>query len=565
MTTKMNSQISREYWGATCASPNLDVGRVINAFQKFSSTLVWANEWEAGNEESGKKAREVFELVFTGAHSEEYRPLPRKCASNGAVVAPIMAEQIPDLFGRVAAMKLTVQNVRYASRDLQAVARIYAEQTIDAAKTGMEVVVENLEGLRKVLSNCKAPVETKISFEEQKVESEVLNKSLLTRAEKVNGIVIDDIFHCVREGGREAVRQIAARMAEKKQGFEEGSLQKIRERVEAIGGYKRIVADVRFVKQVYQSVAQAYRNKIEALRWVFMKSPEDKASILAAIKPAVDAQYDGLRNMLRCVLKSFSAVDRVCIGLYVAYDMDLPAQKRDGEASDFVSALLEEEFFVYALKVAASKGGDKIGSAPLYAEDPLEYVRGFEEGDIVEFTVGEAEVDGKYARAKSFKLEGSFEIRKNAKGEWVACRDLESLIVIPEPDENKIVLMSSSAVGNFVSSNELVPGREVFVVGYHKLSGTKNSVVAGGKQLFTYRKEKDGAIEEMYASRKGNIVDTFVGGISIDGKNYQAAFITVDVTGKVSMSELDKMGIEAKAAETKGGFRRKAKVAAVAI
>ena len=565
MTTKMDSTISREYWDKTCSSPNLDVGRVINAFQKFSSTLVWANEWKNGNEKSGAEARKVFELVFEGAHGGEYRPLPRKYAENGAVVAPIMAEQIPDLFYRIGEMRLTADNIRYASRDLQAVARIYAEQTIDAAKTGMEVVVENLEGLRKVLSNCKAPVETKISFEEQKVESEVLNKSLLTRAEKVNGIVIDDIFHCVREGGREAVRQIAARMAEKKQGFEEGSLQKIRERVEAISGYKRLVADVRFVKQVYQSVAQAYRNRIESLRWVFMKSPEDKASILAAIKPAVDAQYDGLRNMLRCVLRNFGAVDRVCIGLYVAYDMDLPEQKCDGEASDFVSALLEEEFFVYALKVAASKGGDKIGSAPLYSEDPLEYVRGFEEGDIVEFTVGEAELDGKYARAKSFKLEGSFEIRKNAKGKWVACRDLESLITIPEPDENKIVLMSSSAVGNFVSSNELTPGREVFVVGYHKLSGTKNSVVANGKQLFTYRKEKDGAIEEMYASRKGNIVDTFVGGISIDGKNYQAAFITVDVTGKVSMSELDKMGIEAKSPETKGGFRRKAKVAAVAI
>ena len=530
MKAKLNGSISRQYWGMTCASSNIDVGRVINAFQKFSTTLVDAQAWSKGETE-GAKARGVFEYVFPGAHNvPAYEPLAR-VEKDGNVVVPLAASMIPDLFQRIRDMELTADNIIAASRDLQAVARLYAEQTIDASKTGLTVVIENLEGLQKVLSLSKADISTVIDWRD-----------------------LNDIFHTLRKNGMEMNADLARLLLSEKQMMPE----KTRTWIEAFGEEEKNAAAIESIavlKKMYTSLSKASASKRRQLKAV-LKDKDAFTEAKSAIAPAIDAQYDALRNMLRCVLAKYSPVDRIRAALYVT----IFKGDDNGVLSDFASQLLEEEFFLFVLKLGAKEGSEElIGKVPHETEDPLRDVYGVEDGDVMEFVAGEAEKDGKYASARSHELCGEFTLRCKGDGRWVATKSLANLVTVPEADPNVIMLMSHVDDGMKVRAEDLAPGTQVVLVNYHETSGLKNTVVLDGVPSFRYRKEKGTIVEKMYAKKTGEILQSFISDVDYDGSRRKTAFVTIRVDGRVTNRDLDQMAPSFRAAVAQKKAERAAK------
>lgn len=553
MKAKLNGSISRQYWGMTCASPNIDVGRVINAFQKFSTTLVDAQAWSKGETE-GAKARGVFEYVFPGAHNVPvYEPLER-VEKDGNVVVPLAASMIPDLFQRIRDMELTASNIITASRDLQAVARLYAEQTIDASKTGLMVVIENLEGLQKVLSLSKVDIDTVIDWRNMSVETRTNDAAIKQRATKKGGAAINDIFHALRKQGMVLNADLARLLLSEKQEMPE----RTRLWIEAFGKEEENAAAIKSIavlKGMYMSLSKASASKRRQLKAV-LKDKDAFTEAKSAIAPAIDAQYDALRNMLRCVLAKYSPVDRIRAALYVT----IFKGDDNGVLSDFASQLLEEEFFLFVLKLGAKEGSEElIGKVPHETEDPLRDVYGVEDGDVMEFVAGEAEKDGKYASARSHELCGEFTLRCKGDGRWVATKSLANLVTVPEADPNVIMLMSHVDDGMKVRAEDLAPGTQVVLVNYHETSGLKNTVVLDGVPSFRYRKEKGTIVEKMYAKKTGEILQSFISDVDYDGSRRKTAFVTIRVDGRVTNRDLDQMAPSFRAAVAQKKAERAAK------
>lgn len=553
MKAKLNGSISRQYWGMTCASPNIDVGRVINAFQKFSTTLVDAKAWREGETE-GAKARGIFEFVFPGAHNVPgYEPLVR-IEKDGNVVVPLAASMIPDLFQRIRDMELSASNIIAASRDLQAVARLYAEQTIDASKTGLTVVIENLEGLQKVLSLSKADISTVIDWRDLSVETRTDDAAIKQRATKKGGAAINDVFHALRKQGMALNADLARLLLAEKQALPE----KTRDWVEAVGKDGKNAAAIKSVavlKGMYTSLSKASASKRRQLKAI-LKDKDAFTEAKAAIAPAIDAQYDALRNMLRCVLAEYSPVDRIRIALYVT----IFKGDDNGVLSDFASQLLEEEFFLFVLKLGAKEGSEElIGKVPHESEDAIRDVYGVEDGDVMTFVAGEAEKDGKYASARSHELCGEFTLRRKGDGRWVATKPLANLVAVPEADPNVIMFMSHVDDGIKVKAEDLAPETQVMLVDYHKTSGLKNTVVLDGVPSFRYRNEMETIVEKMYAKKTGEILQSFIGDVDYDGSRRKTAFVTIRVDGSVTNRDLDQMTSSFRAAAAQKKAERAAK------
>lgn len=552
MKAKLNGGISRKYWGMTCASPNIDVGRVINAFQKFSTTLVDAQAWSKGETE-GAKARGVFEYVFPGAHNVQgYEPLVR-VEKDGNVVVPLAASMIPDLFQRIRDMELSASNIIAASRDLQAVARLYAEQTIDASKTGLTVVIENLEGLQKVLSLSKADINTVIDWRDLSVETRTNDAAMKQRAAKKGGAAINDIFHTLRKQGMALNSDLARLLLSKKQTMPE----KTRAWIEAFGEEEKNAAAIESIavlKKMYTSLSKASASKRRQLKAV-LKDKDAFTEAKSAIAPAIDAQYDALRNMLRCVLAKYSPVDRIRAALYVT----IFKGDDNGVLSDFASQLLEEEFFLFVLKLGAKEGAEElIGKVPQETEDAIRDVYGVEDGDIMTFVDGEAEKDGKYASARSHELCGEFTLRRK-EDRWVATKPLADLVSVQEADPSLIMFMSHVDDGASVKAEDLAPGTQVVLVDYHKTSGLKNTVVLDGVPSFRYRNEMKTVVEEMYKKKTGEILQSFIGDVDYEGSRRKTAFVTIRVDGSVTNNDLDKMAPFFRAAVARKKEERAAK------
>lgn len=552
MKAKLNGSISRQYWGMTCASPNIDVGRVINAFQKFSTTLVDAQAWSKG-ETKGAVSCGIFKVVFPGAHNvHAYEPLKR-ITRDGNVVVPLAASMIPDLFQRIRDMELTADNIIAASRDLQAVARLYAEQTIDASKTGLTVVIENIEGLQKVLSLSKADMSTAIDWRDMSVETRTDDVAMKRRAEKKGGAAINDVFHTLRKQGMALNSDLARLLLSEKQTMPE----KTRTWIEAFGEEEKNAAAIESIavlKKMYTSLSKASASKRRQLKAV-LKDKDAFTEAKSAIAPAIDAQYDALRNMLRCVLAKYSPVDRIRAALYVT----IFKGDDNGVLSDFASQLLEEEFFLFVLKLGAKEGSvELIGKVPQETEDPVRDVYGVEDGDVMEFVAGEAEKDGKYASARSHELCGEFTLRRK-EDRWVATKPLADLVSVPEADPSLIMFMSHVDDGASVKAEDLAPGTQVVLVDYHKTSGLKNTVVLDGVPSFRYRNEMKTVVEAMYAKKTGEILQSFIGDVDYEGGRRKTAFVTIRVDGSVTNRDLDQMAPSFRAAVAQKKAERAAK------
>ena len=535
MEKVLDLNVCRDNWMHACTSPNLDVGVVINRFAIFSTALVNAKRWAAGNEKAGKKARLIMKTAFPGKHDvSEYAPLPCGKEEDGNIHHYVTESIVADKFAEMGAMALTPENIEAACIDLQAIARMYAEGTIDAAKTGAEVVIENIENLKKLQAKSKLALEVTIDWNKTaaKVEKNT-GVSIKCAASSSKKVAVEDIFHELRLEGMKEVAQLAKYLSSAEQCMPEEVMAYTREVAEKtqVG----VIELVRKVKKIYMSLAQIRKNT-EKRHTEGITDEQVISQIKKAINPAFDAQFEGLRNMLRVALSDMDIYEKVALCLYVTYDeMGNKGRKgADAEVSKFVQDLLDKEFFLFIMGLY--DGDDAVCQ---YTEDALIKCHGYEDGDVAEFVFGEAEDDGKYAMAKEASLEGEYIIRKNREGKFVASRKVADSVEVPAGDPTQITFVTKMKVryskeAELALEKALIKGAEVQLVPYDKAHNLRRAVLINGVRVAEFQndtgdikqKEANDYFDNLHAV-KGKLVSAVYGIVTEGSASYLQAVVTI--------------------------------------
>ena len=506
-------------WWNLGLSANLDVGRVINMFAIFATALVDARRWKAGDEEAGNRAVQIMTTAFPGNHDQEtYLPLPCGVEEDGNVHHYVTNSVVRDQFDMMANMKLTPESIMVACFDLQAISRMYGEQTIDSAKSGMEVIIENLKQLKSMKSASKLELKVKIDWDNDKV------KLTQHKPEDETKVVINDIFNQLRMEGIKEVAQLADMLAKVDQSFSEKTTAWI-EQIASDPEYAGYISLIRLVKQMYMSVSQVKNNCISSLA----KACSDREILeqyKKAIKPVYDMAYDGLRNMLRTALAPISSYRKIALCLYVTMEDKKAKTGCKGSSSNlskFTQDLLDKEFFLFICQLYK---GDE--SVPKYTEDALEKCIGYEDGDVAEFVFGEADDENGRAVAVDPTLDGQYIIRKNENGRMVASRKIADLVEVPEGDASKLTFITKIASKNGVSKDldsVIKPGVEVQLVPFNKQYGLHDAVLVDGEEVFKFRcdeGEKRGNsafISKHYGNAVGVVSSAIVGVVNLPQDN----------------------------------------------
>ena len=545
MKNVLDLNVCRDNWMHACTSPNLDVGVVINRFAIFSTALVCAKRWAAGSEKAGKKAVIIMRTAFPGSHDvNSYQPLPRGVEEDGNIHHYVNESVVADKFAEMGAMALTPENIEAACIDLQAIARMYAEQTIDAAKTGAEVIIENIENLKKLQAKSKLALEVVIDWNKTaaKVEKNT-GVTIKCAAPSQKKVAIEDIFHELRLEGMKEVAQLAMYLSSAEQHMPEEVMAYAREVAEKTPA--GVLELVRKVKKIYMSLAQIRKNT-EKRHTEGLTDEQLISQIKKAIKPAFDAQFEGLRNMLRVALADMDMYDKVALCLYVTYDeMGNKGRKgADAEVSKFVQDLLDKEFFLFILGMY--DGDDSVCQ---YTEDALIKCHGYEDGDVADFVFGEAEDDGKYAMAKEASLEGEYIIRKNRNGKFVASRKVADSVEVPAGDPTQITFVTKMKVryskeAEVALEKALVKGAEVQLVPYDKAHNLRRAVLVNGVQVAEFQndtgdlkqKEANAYFDELHAV-KGKLVSAVYGLVNDGNVSYLQAVVTIGKCVKTTKVE----------------------------
>lgn len=525
MEIKLNNNVCREYWVNSCVSGNLGPGIVINAFSIFSSALVNARRWkENGDEKAKKTALTIMNTAFPGkARKGAYTPLPRGLEEDGNVHHYIISDVVKAKFEEMAQMELTPDNIILACIDLQAAARMYAEQTIDAAKTGLTVVVENIKELRRLQAASKLEAEIAFDWDKQKA---TFKKGKLPAGSKKK--LVQDIFEEFRMDGFDIALKLGEYFARLNQTMPEEIL---REGAELAGkaSNRKAVGLLRKVKENYATLNQIQRFTVRQ-QTEGVTDEQFISEVKRAIKPAFDTQFAALSNMLRSEMADMPAKDRALLAIHVTFE-----QAKNENVSRFAQDLLAQE--MVQLILFKSEGDE---SVPQYTEDALIRCHGYEEGEVVDFVFGEASDNNKLAIAKDATLEGEFVIRKNRNGKFVASKKIADMIVAPEGKKDEIVFVTKMNVGfnkETVAALEkvLVKGADVQLVPVNKKHDLHDAVLINGVEVakFQCNSKKDAKDIQAYFNSlfavKGKLKSAVYGMTEKDGqRNLQAVITIVD-------------------------------------
>ena len=507
---EIDLNVCRANWLNACKSPNEDVGVVINRFAPFSTALVCARRWENGDKESGKKAITIMSTVFPGAHTSEapYIGLPLGIEEDGNIHHYVTNSVVRQLFDQMAEMELTPKNIIRACVDLQAIARMYAEGTIDAAKTAVNVLIENMKNLKKLKAASKLDLNLRMDWKSESV------KLSLSKEGTEKRVVVNDIFHELRLEGMKEAAQLARFFIDKKQQMP-SEIMAHATLFATKPENASLLALTRKAKMMYWTLCQVRRNT-EKERCEGLKDKQLISQVKKAIKPAYDVQFEALANMLRVGYANLDVYEKVCLLLYVTFEDAKSSAKT--EVSRFAQDLMGEEFFNFVLGIY--EGDDSVCQ---YTEDALIRCNGYEDGDTAEFVFGEAEEDGKFAMAKDASLEGEFLIRKNREGKMVASRKISDVIAAPEGDSSQVTFVTKMNIRNTAQTRKMLEGvltkdMDVQLVPYNKQFGLRDAVLINGKKVFEFacdtgkndQKAANAYLSNMY-SVKGKVASAVYG------------------------------------------------------
>lgn len=575
ISMRLDLGVCRSHWMRSVLSPNLSPGQTVVLFSHFSTILVMARKWKTfGDPEAAALCKRVFGEIFPGAHKADvdYEPLPMKVV-NGNLNQFIAEPLIKAKFELIGEMALTAENCFLAAFDMQAVARYYVETIIDASKKGTIVIIENLGNLKRLKSLSRQDLGFHIDWN-RNVPVKDWKPRIVARKGEPQPVVLKDIFQDVRMNGIDKAMEMSRDLLKVKQVFGPEWVDWVNKQVAPIA-VKKYIELARRVKQMYYSL-----NQVKT--WFMMHQPfsrttEERQSYEKGLKQTFNAEYDHLRNMFRAATPELNVPQRIAVLMWVT----LHDKKAESvEVSSFSQDLFEEEFFLFVMGTMASDP-----RVPQYTEDKLDKVVGFSEDDseedrTVDFVFGEYESDDgkKAALASSPDLDGTFLLRKNAEGRWVASRRIVDQVEVPAGDPTHLTFItkvdSSDQVEAARVNNVLMPGTTITLVPSVPLGQDKKMgdfAVIDGKGVFEFRLDpkvedpvthksyykKDGVIRKLYTNMQGEIESTVIGEVKCPQGPRTVAIITlkdarrVTRPQKIELPEVETQKEEAAAEEVK--------------
>lgn len=422
MTTndfKLNSKVSWEYSKIAMSQNNLAPGRVVNMFASLATILLAAGRGAKGL----AYARQCFEAVFPGAHEKgkAYKNLPVLVDKNGNVHQYVADSVVKAQFALMREMELSAENIMGACFDIQTIARMYVEDTIDAAKTGLQVVVQNAEGFLNLRAQFKA--KTKVSFDWKNGKANVSGGHQdISKGEAANGAMeICDISAICRNITMRELDVYAKEASSHIQSFSADFLGWCRDTVAKTKSLAERSNSVKLIAEFAQDLNEIRETRQAEIRKDKDLEKEEKKVRLAALRQEFNEYYEALRKTLRGFLKEFPDWQRAALAIAVTFD------GKDGDEdnwADYARQLLDREFLGLIEKATAKKLNNATET-----EDRLEVCVGMEEEETIELKDGVfmSEDGTKQVAAEDDTLEGTFKVVKTERG-WAVRRPIAEIL-----------------------------------------------------------------------------------------------------------------------------------------
>ena len=440
LDASLDLTVCRQHWMRACLSPNRAPGQTVVPFSQFTTALVCAKQWKAGDMRAAGICKAIMAASFPTRHIKgaAYEPLPIE-VRDGNVHQYICESVIKDRIKQMNEMELTAENCFLAAFDLQAIARYYTETIIDAAKTGKIVVIENIDNFDRKKEFSRQDLAFHVDWDTRVVAEDWKPRHL----GKGQSYLLD-VFQGLRKGAMAKAEAQLQELAKLEQKLPDETWAWVR-KIALSQECRKYILFCKRMKEMYWSL-----NNIKKSYDIMMEAGTDGRQSSAivelrnkGVKEAYNAAFDHLRDQIRLTLADVSPLHRVALLVYVTFMYRNPRETKK-QISSFAQQMLEEEFFQWVLMIYR-----KDLNVPRYTEDLLEEVRGFYDDDTdedrtVEFVFGqyESEDGERFALAKSPELDGKYLVRKNGNGKWVASRKIRDLVQIPVPSENTLTFIT---------------------------------------------------------------------------------------------------------------------------
>jgi len=569
----VNQEMGLASWNNFVCNANLDVGRVTILFSIFNHTMAMAKRAiKIGSDKNAEyvsamnDCKKIFRQVFkcTEKVTEYESPLGEIYVDDDGILSKdVCNETAAKAVTAIHEMALTPENILSASQDMLAIGRMYQEQTIDAAKTGMNIVICNCEELKRIKLRSRnvgeKPFGVRMDWKTNEViaskDDDTTRFVKLYPNAKNTTLLVNDLTNQVRNKALNYVEELANEFKEMKQAFSPVTVNWINKLGKEPANQKYI--DIcTLVKETYMTVNGAQTKALEEINKVF-GDPKEREAQKKSVKARFTKTFNALSNTLRKEMKDLSDIHKVAMLLYVVFQdkhSNTGNKGLDSEVSNIANVLLEPEFFKFVMTIFKNDN-----SVPKYTEDSL-LVCTFEDGDKAEFILGEAVlVDDnnkviKHAIAKDTDLpDGVYEFHRKDNGQMVIRRSIMEMVKVPEVDENQLFFVTRDNAENsaLIKENSIKMTKEnaeVTLIAYAALNGKRvcgDSVVVNNEIIGNFRTTVNGKgicpnLANMYNFKVGK-VEALETGISNKG-NTIAVIVLKDVHSvKIDASKLTKV------------------------
>lgn len=443
--------------------------------------------------------------------------------------------------------------------------RMYQEWTIDAAKTGMSIVISYAKRIRdKIKLMSRLPLSLRINWKNNEIVSKVpeQKEGWSAVSPTKNMYFVEDEFHKLRMNAFKVVESLADEFLNVKIEFSAPLLDYIEKR-RTNPVFKAACDEARFIKNnFYGPLMTAQEVELDAVYQEYghdrKELKEREGEVRGIYRERFALVGDKLRKAITNIGSTtgipFSSSDIALAALETCFFDESGSRVEARKASTFADNILGEEFAMLMAKKVKQKG-DKVYE---YTEDAIAECT-FEEGVVADFVLGEAfyakrtseygdeEVFHGYALAKdNAPLEGKFLIGRDEKGHLVAKRSIFDVLKAPEADKTKeIVVTAGVPKGTFNIDNLLKEAETnpVSFVQYRRVNGEdlREAIVCNGTAYARYRnykyrgadKKLRQAFDNIGSNVTGDLLETIPITYSVEGEDgrtteFEAAILVLE-------------------------------------
>lgn len=569
----VNQEMGLASWNNFVCNANLDVGRVTILFSIFNHTMAMAKRAIRINSDKNAEyvnamndCKKIFRQVFKCAEkvNEYVSPLGEMYIDEDGILSKdVCNETAGKAVTAIHEMQMTPENILAASQDMLAIGRMYQEQTIDAAKTGMNIVICNCEELKRIKLRSRNAGKKDFSVKMDWKTNEVIGSKDddITRFVKLypnaknTTLLVNDLTNQVRNKALTYVEELANEFKDMKQSFSPATMNWIN-KLGKDPKNKHYIDVCTLVKEAYMTVTGAQVKALEEINKVF-NDPKEIEAQKKSIKTRFTKTFNALSNTLRKEMSNLSDIHKVAMLLYVAFQDKKSSTGNkglDSEVSSIANVLLEPEFFKFVMTIF--KNDD---SVPKYTEDDL-LTCTFENGDKAEFILGEAFLLDennnvvKHAIAKDTDLpDGVYEFYRKENGVMIIRRSIMEMVKVPEIDENQLFFITRDNIENstLIKENSVKmtkPNAEVTLVAYAAVNGKRicgdsivvNNEIIGNFRTTVNKQRVCPGLANMYNFKAGK-VEALETGITTSG-NTIAVVVLKDVhDAKLNIQNITKV------------------------